>query len=203
MKAPVKLAQIGVAADVAPFIRVSRDLFFDRTIGLPSPLTPESAGSKHFAEGSTYGPQPEIPLLQNRALILGTFRSYSPVLTASRRAIYTEISVEVSKVWEEPSGTAAIGKPITIIVPGGTIQIESGAVLSFLTDPREYFLQPAHSYLLAMSYVNEGNFYLIGKSWDLTSGVAQPNFKAKANSKIDGLTLSQLINYLNTSTGRK
>jgi hypothetical protein len=82
--------------------------------------------------------------------VLATFTSYRPVLTESGRAIYTEATFLVSNTFEDKSGHAAPGSYLVLIIPGGTV-IANGAVLSFLTQPRQYSVSLGKTYLLAIA----------------------------------------------------
>jgi hypothetical protein len=66
--------------------------------------------------------------------------------------------------------------------------------MSFLTQPRQYFVKPGNTYLLVLQYQSDGKFYMPGKTWDLTGGVIQQNFStAKSTpSAFVGLTVQQL-----------
>lgn len=167
--------------DVLGPIRAARNAFFDRGIGAASPLTPNSASALHLSEGSHYQitsePPPEIPVVSNRAIITGTFISHRSVLTASRRAIYTEVKILVGQVFET-SKQVSHGSTITIALPGGSIKTAKG-ILSYLTDPKEYFIQPGKRYLFVLSYHPRGVFYSSVRTWSISGGTVRPNSRAE------------------------
>jgi hypothetical protein len=173
-------------------LRQPRDQYFDGLIGLTTALTPETAKGSGFSEGVTYGPQAEFPTLPNRSVVIARFASYQPVLSRSGRSIYTEVTFSVSDVFQESGGDTP-GAAIVVTLPGGTVIAPTGGVLSFLTQPRPYYVKPGNTYLLVLEYRSDGNFYMLGKTWDLTSGIVQQNFSAPKNaSKLAGLTVQQL-----------
>jgi hypothetical protein len=190
-------------SDLVPSsLRGQRDQYFDELIGLPVALTPLNAGSRLFSEGASARVQPEIPELPNRALVIATFQSYQPVLSMSGRAIYTEATFSVSSVFQA-AGNVMPGKSLVLILPGGTVKTPAGDILSFLTQPRKYFVSTGRTYLLAVSFHPTGEFFMLGKGWDLSDGVVKPNFSRSAGTPatLDGLTVAQLTATLNTQFG--
>jgi hypothetical protein len=182
------------ADTISPALRAQRDRYMDELVGLTAPLTPDNAETKAISEGSTYGIQlAEIPTVEQRSVVIGTFTSYQPVLSASGRSIYTEITFYLTHVFEDSSNQLATGSRMTVIVPGGTVRDASGRTMSFLTHPRQYFVAPGKSYLLAVSFRTAGEFFILGKNWEIAGGVVKPNFVSRRPSAFAGLTLKQLI----------
>jgi hypothetical protein len=159
MKTPTEAS---IEDTVSPAIRYSRDQFWDRGIGARAPLTPETAGHYAVSEGSFPVDLPELPEVPNRAILIGTFSGFRSMLTASRRAIYTEVTVDVTQVFEDASNRRP-GSKITLLFAGGTVLTATGQEMSFLTQPRSYFMQPGRSYVLLLSYHHDGDFYSAGE----------------------------------------
>ena len=184
-------------------LREQRDQYFDALIGLPVPLTPTNVKSRAFELGVPPPNQAEIPALPNRAVLIATFTSYHPVLSNSRKAIYTEVTFSVSTVFQDASGDSRSGSSIVLILPGGTVATQDGLELSFLTQRQRYFIAPGGTYLLALSFQSDGSFFSLGKAWDLTSGIVEPVFSVSKHipSTLPGLSLQQLIATLNAQFG--
>lgn len=180
-------------------VRQSRDRYFDRLIGLREPLTPANVRGSGISEGLPPPHQAEIPRLPDRAVLIGTFVSYQPVLSNSGRAIYTEVTFLVSNTFEDNSGHASPGSKFVLILPGGTVTTSRGDVLSFLTQPRAYSVSVGRTYLLALSYHSDGDFFMVGRDWDITGGVVKANFSGSptAPSSLIGLSLQELVAKLN------
>jgi hypothetical protein len=196
MKTPTNLP---LNDDIPPAIRDERDRIYDAAIGLNEPLTADSAQRAFLSEGSFDPSQPDIPNFPNRAVVVGVPASARSVLTASGRAVYTEVDVHVCRVFEDVAGHAAPGGDITLTFPGGTVRKPDGTVISHLTQPRTYFIQPGRTYLLAIGYRVDGDFYNPGESWDLTDGVVRPNTAAavdkarRGKSTIAGLSVEEVM----------
>ena len=188
---------------VAASIRQERDQFFDDFIGLGVPLTPSNAKSAGFSEGVPSPNQQEIPQLPNRTVVIGTFQSYQPVLSKSGRAIYTEVTLSVSNLFQDAAGNLGSGSTLTLILNGGTVLTQSGVVLSFLTNPSPFSIKLGRTYLFALSFYSSGGFYREGKSWDLSGGTVQLNspVSAQTPSTLIGMSLQQLIAVLNAQFG--
>ena len=208
----MKVASARSADPVAASLRYARDLAFDRGFGRGGVLTPENAGPA-ISERAYAGMPPEIENLPNRAILIATFTGFRSVLTASGRAVYTEITFRVSDAIEDASGHASPNSDVTVIVPGGSVTTESGEVISFLTQPRPYYVEPGRTYLMVMTYVPEGDYYvgpgmLPPKTWDLTDGVSKPNDWVEVARERDGgatllgLTRGQLVSLLRARFAR-
>ncbi len=135
--------------------------------------------------------------------MIGTFDSYQPVLSKSGRAIYTEATAFVSNVFQDAAGDVRPGAHLVVIINGGTVQTEEGVVLSFLTQPRAVSVHVGRTYLLAVSFEPEGDFYRLGKTWDLTDGVVKANFSTSPHipSTLAGMTVQRLVVALNAQFG--
>lgn len=200
-------AELPTAPDSLPAaLRYQRDLLFDRQFGGPV-LTPQNAQraavfEDHLGEG------PEIPDVPDRAVLIATFTDHGSRLTASGRAAYTEITFHVSDVFQDASGHTAPGSDIVVIVPGGSVKAASGEIISYLTQPRPYFVEPSKTYLLVTQYIPEGDCYFVPKTWDLSDGVVRANDAVEVQrqhegrSTLIGLTRDQLVRSLRTRLAR-
>jgi hypothetical protein len=208
----MKVPSAKSADPVAASLRHARDLALDRGFGRGGVLTPGNAGPA-ISERAYDGMPPEIENLPNRAILIATFTGFRSVLTASGRAVYTEIAFRVSDAIEDASGHASPNSDVTVIVPGGSLTTEFGEVISFLTQPRQYFVEPGGTYLMIMSYVPEGDYYvgpgmLPPKTWDLTDGVSKPNDwvevarERQGGATLIGLTRDQLVSLLRARFAR-
>jgi hypothetical protein len=92
---------------IAESVRAERDRFFDKD-SEEAPLTPERAAGTRVAGAVWFGPQPEIPEVPNRAIVIATFTEHRSILSASRRSVYTEITLNVEQVFEDQTGS---GRP--------------------------------------------------------------------------------------------
>jgi hypothetical protein len=179
--------------------RQARDQYFDQLIGYRAPLTPETAKGSGLSEGVPLPNQEEIPNLPNRSVLIAAFLSYQPILSNSGRAIYTEVTFLVNNRFEDTSGREAPGSKFVLIIPGGTVTTSSGVTLSFMTQPRRFSINVGKTYLLAMSYHTNGDFFIVGKAWDVTDGIVRANFPLSSNTPatLIGLSLQQLTSKLN------
>ena len=184
-------------------VRQQRDKYFDDVIGLGVPLTPANVKSKGISEGVPSPNQPEIPRLPNGTVVIGTFDSYQPVLSKSGRAIYTEATFFISNVFQDAAGDVRPGAHLVVIINGGTVQTDAGVVLSFLTQPQSFSVHVGRTYLLATSYEPMGDFYRLGKTWDLTDGVVRTNFSSgpRIPSTLAGISVQQLVVALDAQFG--
>ncbi len=185
-------------------IRAERDKFWDELIGQRSPLTPETV-SRVNSSGD-FGPdalrQPEIPKFRDRVLAIARVQGYSTFLSHSQRSIYTEMSLQVERVFGAGNAPVSEKPVITVPIAGGTVRLPDGRAMSFLTDPREFSLKVGNTYFLALQYEKALDCYALRGDWDLSNGVVVANtyldtLRAKRGlSALVGLTRQQLESWL-------
>jgi hypothetical protein len=193
---------------VSPEQRGQRDAFADKAFGGAEPLTPDTAGRNHISEGSVvYGNVPEIPPLgPESAVIVARFNSYVPVLSDSHRSVYTEINLAVQQVVHAAGDPLHPGDSITVLRGGGTVVYADGRVLSYLADPASFSIQPNHTYLLIVSRKSDGQFYLVDKGWDVSTGIVTPNDlyetirTQRGEAQLAGLPLDTAVSILTKAT---
>jgi hypothetical protein len=200
MKVP---ADLGQPDRMPPAVRLQRDSHFDDYPGASkAPLTPENAQYHRVSQGVSIEGQPEIPEVSNRAVVIAKFVGYRSHLTASGREVYTEVTFQVANVFQDASGSVTPESEIAVLVRGGTVKTVDGKVISYLTDPRAYFIQPQGTYLLALSHYEEGDFYKLAEDWDLSDGVVRANSERgialarQGKSALVSLSRDQLIRLL-------
>jgi len=196
--------------NVSPEIRAERDNYMD--YGTPPVLTSSqppqrlpltSPGPHEYVtpsgcDGAASGP--EIQHHPNRAVVAGTFTSHRSTLSASAFSLYSEITLNVAQVFENRTGSQHLAphQDITIVINGGTVTLRSGRTLSYDTQPRTDSLQPAHTYLVVLSYHPEGDFYSYHNTWDISDGMTQPidcrskYWARSGRSSLSGLSSWQL-----------
>jgi hypothetical protein len=201
MKIATDLSQPETAS---PAIRQQRDSHFDASpLASRVPLTPDSAPLHHVFAGAHVAGQPEIAEVSNRAVVIATFTGYRSILTASGREVYTEVTFHVSNVFEDTAGRAVRDSDITVALRGGTVKTAGGNVISYLTGPRPYFIQPQRTYLLVLSHHADGDFYSRAGDWDISDGVVRANsdresrIAQQGKSALVGLSKDQLVRLLN------
>jgi len=197
---------------VSPEIRAARDDYSDRITppafaqpvsNPPRRLPLTSPGFYEYVTPSGCdgaGSGPEIRNHPNGIVLAARFTKYRSVLSASGYSLYSELTLNVEQVFEDRSGSGylALQREMTVLVPGGTITLPSGKTLSYKTGPREWSLQPEHSYLMVLAYYKEGDFYLVTDDWDISDGVTRPNdcrtdyWERTGRSSLSGLSVQQL-----------
>lgn len=188
--------------DISPSLREERDRFWDDLSPDEFPLTVKQGHGGAYGGPALVddGKQPEIPDVLDRAVLTATFSAHRSVLSASEKSIYTEITMRVQQVFEDKTGSGQLAphKDITIILDGGTVVLGSGRILSDYAQPPEPLFQPRRSYLLALQYQSEGDWYELKEDWDITDGVVRVNtgwgqYLAKqGRSRLNRLPVEQL-----------
>lgn len=197
---------------VSPEIRAARDQYMDQITppAFAEPLTdpphrlPLTSPDAHEyvtpsgCDGAASGR--EIQDHPNRAVVTATFTQHRSVVSSSEYSIYSEITLKIGHVFEDRSGSRHLspGQDVTIVVTGGTVRLPSGGTVSYETRPREWSLQPGHTYLLVLSYYKEGDFYFGFDTWDVSDGSVRPGdcrteyWTRTGRSSLTGLTVQQL-----------
>jgi hypothetical protein len=192
-----------------PAERHARDTFWDKQIGataqLYSPLSRRKP--RPMIEAAPIYEEFTNSELRKGVWLAGTFESYRSYLSASQLSIYTEIKFRVSHILGHPkSPSLHEGSLISIGRAGGTIRAPRGKVVSYDIQPKTYDFQPGHTYLVAPTYVPEGDFYLfsdrMGLRWDVADGTAKPDTlrtvvrSVRQCSSIAGLPIQSAIEVL-------
>jgi hypothetical protein len=190
--------------DIPASVRAQRDGTWDKASFRQLPLTDVTTEGEAISTGPDIfvsGDEPEIPDVPNRAVLTATFTRYRSVLSASELSLYSELTFRIETVFEDRTGSGhpVANHDITLLLPGGTVTLRSGRVLSHNTAPRELFLEPSHKYLLVLTYHSDGDYYLCDEDWDISDGVVHANTyraqyfaKTAPSSTINGLTVQEL-----------
>lgn len=187
MLAPVDIGQ--QVDPVAPSERQARDRYWDREIRATAPLTDPAAEPGYRGippQSLPYDKQFMPAELIGRVWLTGTFEDFRVYLSASALSIYTEIAFRVSRViGGSPTPALQAGALISIDRPGGTVRISSERILRYEVIPRPYDFSPGHTYLLGLTHVAEGDFYVfddaVGPRWDLADGTAKADSRREAH----------------------
>jgi hypothetical protein len=183
---------------VSPEVRLARDAYWDMSNPSKEPITPETlaGASGDVTLGSLSAP--EIAVVPNRAVVTGTFSGSRSIFTATRYAIYTEVTFRIGRVFESVDNSLAANSAITVTVPGGAVTTQDRKTIHHLTQACDMFIQPSRTYLLVLSYHSLGTFYTLRDNWDITTGTIRPNTQLgklrveKGLSTLNGLSVEQL-----------
>lgn len=195
---------------VSTMTRAQRDQFWDNSgAAAQKPLTPETARAAAISLGSRGPNPPELPDAPNGAILIATFLGARSFLTASGRCVYTDITLRVDRIFESTNHTLLPNSNIALSIAGGTVKTPDGRVISYLTQPRDFFIQPFHQYLVDLSYHAAGDFFTKGPDWEVIDNVLHANdpyyirLAKDGKSWIDGLTVDQFSRELPSTLARK
>jgi hypothetical protein len=169
-------------------VRAARDAYADKIFGVGIPI--EQLLENHFSYNN---PDPKLPTgnfgippaFPDETVVVGTFDSFDEILTASHRAIYSEMHIGVDRAIY-PTDSTAVGTVIDIIEPGGSISLQNGKSISFKTAPRPYGLLPHTRYVLFLRRIEPGDFYILGDSIAIENNVSRPNSPDALNAAKSG-----------------
>ena len=100
---------------------------------------------------------------------------------------YTEIVFHVNTIVANDTTAHVIpGATIDIGEVGGSIKESDGLAHKYNLLHPNYVMQPGHSYLVQLSYVADGDFYLADRKWDITSGEAVADGDTEVETYING-----------------
>lgn len=170
---------------VAPQDKAARDFFFDKLIGADLPLDQSGNVPRIHSVWERVGPTPEVITSDDGVAVVG-FSSFRCIASASKRSIYTEVSMTVEDVLKDTTGTLGRHESISVLLPGGKVKFASGKTVAWDINDNDYEIQPNGRYLIFLTHVKEGDFFLEDKRWLLNNG------KAVANTVEDAIRSHQL-----------
>ncbi len=188
---------------ISPELRAARNRFWDDASMSDIPLTQEGSGRVSGGSYDMAWDSLEISdKVASRTIVTATFTNHRSVLSVSERALYSEVTFRVDKVYEDNTGKeeSLAGRDITVIVYGGTVVLKDGKTFSVdaVMVPPDGFIQPDHKYLLVLGYHKDGDFFGYGDSWDVTSGTLRATslraeyFAQNGHSALNGIKVDQL-----------
>jgi len=160
------------------------------------------------------GVDPELPSdaatpPQHSVWAIATFDSFHVyAFDPDEKLLYTEINLRIDTVIRADKNLhLAPGSVIDAFRFGGMAKTHKGEIVTSIgLSPRRYDLQAGHKYLLCLLPPdNNGGTFTTEKWWDITSGKVQPDTQdeveraVRGESKLAGMTVSDLIKYLQTA----
>jgi hypothetical protein len=165
--------------------RAARDAFFDKLIGANEPLDRSGNVPQMRSVWERVGPTPEV-ITSDDAVAVVDFSGFSCIVSGSKRSIYTEVSMTVDDVLKDTTGTLRRQGSISVLLPGGKVKFASGKTVAWDINDNDYEMQPNGHYLIFLTYIKAGDFFIEDKTWRLNNG------KAVANTVEDEIRSHQL-----------
>jgi hypothetical protein len=170
----------------------------------PTNLPPGAVSS--WSPGAVVGDVPELSAPAHAIWVIAKFESFHVfALDPQYRLIHTEINLRVTQIVKQPSSLSlAVGSLLDCDIIGGRIKKPDGSVASFSVLPSRHSYQPGGTYLMVVTYDPSTEYFDMDNWWDLSSGKVVPGTlveigrAAKGNSKLNGLTTVQAVQYLDS-----
>ena len=157
---------------VGSSLREKRNAFWSSILDTLSPHGPYGSAR---APGPVTLSHPEFPKDPSAAWAIGDFLGYRVIPIENGRGAYTEIRFFVQSVISPGSSPISAGNVVDIEMIGGTVIDANQRIVTSMLDPERFSLRPGHSYLVELTYDSSGDFYAVGKRWDVTSGKVVPD----------------------------
>jgi hypothetical protein len=150
---------------------------------------------------------PKDPPNEPSIWVIATFEKFHVYAVGpDEKQFYTEMNFRIKTLFREPEGMHLVpGDLVDVNLWGGMAKTHSGKIVRSLNvNPRTYDFQLGHKYLVNLFPDKDGDFVAAGR-WDLTSGTVQAqgpdeiDRAARGESKLSGMTETELIKYLQTA----
>lgn len=150
---------------------------------------------------------PELPQDAGTAWVTATFDKVLVIpIPSNEKLLYTEMNFTIEQIIRKPSSSnLETGSSFQEDFAGGSVKYADGSVRTWRVSPRQYSLQPSHTYLMVLVAGPSPSLYFVRKYWDVTSGTvvaSRPDEIQRASlgqSHLSGLTTSEAIKYLNST----
>jgi len=185
---------------VEPSVRVARNAYWQPI--LQREREREADGKSTALTG---GPPSLIEIADSpdSVWVVATFDHYLvESIDASFKLLYTEMSFKIGEVIKQPKALFSPGMFFDVDVEGGSLRSPQGDIISWHIPPRRYFVQHGHTYIMQIRPLEAGQFYFIGKVWDVSNGRVVPDHNdevlrsAQGHSKLNGMTTENAVSYL-------
>jgi hypothetical protein len=148
-----------------------------------------------------------LPYSLSDAVVVGTVTDFQPYFSNDRTAIYTELRVQVEKVFKDK--VQAVNHKIAIDQLGGAIRLSNGRVASHISAPLDSEIDVGKRYVLFLAYSDATKTFSVVKAWELRRGRAQPVAKTDltrdnlhGTEKYSGMPEADFLNAVQESSTR-
>jgi hypothetical protein len=188
-------------------LRHERSACFDDELHMKPSLDEEP--DPHVGHGmSIYHTKIDLlPSSLSDAVVAGTVADFQPYFSNDRTAIYTELRVQVEKVFKDKGH--AVSQQIAIDELGGAIRLPNGRVASHISAPLDSEIDVGKRYVLFLTYSDTTKSFRVVKAWELRRGRAQPVAKSDLTrdnlhdtQKYSGMPENDFLNAVQESSTR-
>jgi len=114
---------------------------------------------------------PELPGNFSDTIVLGTVINMQPYLTSNHKGVFTEITVNVERIFDHV-GTTAVRQTLLIAAYGGFLRLANGWVADTDVRGKGVPLSLGGRYVLFLTYTPNTACFRIVKGWELKNGKA-------------------------------
>ncbi len=167
---------IPLTQDISGPVADARGKTVDSLIGLPDGITLGStqAAQQGISVSAHSRSMQELPASSD-VVVVAVFTSHETHESPSQRSLYTIAKFKVDKVVTDKMERIHVGERLPILLLGGSAILPSGTAISYGIPQPDISIIPGHRYLSFLHYKDEGQYFELEKTWDLTSGRAIPN----------------------------
>jgi hypothetical protein len=150
------------------------------------------------------GTPAEFPVQPGDVWVIASFENFHVFeINNDPELIYSEMNFRVEQVFRQPTNLSlSTGSLVDVGITGGRIKSTKGDVVSpGWLKPLKYGLQLGHKYLIQFLYEPQGEVFIAGKRWDISSGKVavegsiESARAAQGKSAIAGMSVTDLVNH--------
>ena len=166
---------IPITSDSATSATEARGKIVDSLIGLPEGMTLGSAEAANQGFSISLHPQSmeELPKSSD-VVVIATFVSHETHETPSQRSLYTIARFKLDQVISDRAVSLNAGDRLPVLLLGGSAVLPSGVSVTYGIPQTEDPIVEGHRYLAFLHFKQDGQFFEIEKTWDVTTGKAVP-----------------------------
>jgi hypothetical protein len=182
-------------ADVAPdpadagalAVRKNRNSAFDDQTGSRPPL--DAPGDGHgYSSFVDYVRLPPLPVADSQVVLVGRVAAFQPFLSNDRTAVYTELQVNIERMFKDSESVVSGNSSVTIPQRGGALRLPGGKVVKQFVALDEKVLDVGARYLLFLNYDSKHDWFAIVKAWELRNGRAKAQAQTDVRDAIQGVS---------------
>lgn len=190
---PKKTGWTETVVDVAPepteasalALRKNRSAAFDDQTSWKRPLDAPDDGHG-YGMAIDVAKIPPFPVSMGPIVVVVQIAAFQPFLSNDRTAIYTELRVNIERVFKDSEAVLSGISSLTVPELGGALRLPGGKIVKQFIPPSEMLGDVGARYVLFLTYDSKHNWFGVVKAWELQNGRVKAHSLTEVRDALHG-----------------